>query len=142
MSHLYLLPIIKFPFTFKHFSRFIFKLFIFYFPLANLASVLFRSFSEFFFSLLPKWSNFIFWFFYVHYHEIEKFSFLKNDLDWFKQLTLATSSLFLFSNECTGIIMNSFHLFLVFPLYEFLPSLPCFSSLSFLNKVFFAATKI
>ena len=46
-------------------TYFIFKLFIFYFTSANLASILFKYFAEFFFSLLPKWTKYlIFWGFF------------------------------------------------------------------------------
>ena len=64
-----------------------------------------------------------------------KCSFLTIDSDWFKRLTLPINYLFFcffvfFFNECTSIIINSFHLFLIFfPLY-------LYASLSLINEIF------
>ena len=73
-----------------------------------------------FFLLLPKWNTFIFWFSYLHYHDVEKCNFLTNDSTWFKNLTLAINYLFLFFGEGTSFLMNSFHLFLIFSLYVYM----------------------
>ena len=50
----------------------------------------------------------------VRYRKVEKCSFLTNDSAWFKNFTLAINYWFLFFDECTNIIMSSFHLFLIF----------------------------
>ena len=61
---------------------------------------------------------------------IGKCSFLTNDLARLKKLTLAINYLFLFLNECTSTVMNSFHLFFIFF------STCLYTSLNFLNNVF------
>ena len=91
-----------------------------YSPSSNLTSILFKPFSDFFFSLLSKWITFIFWFSHVHYHEGEKCSFLTNDLGWFKNFNLAINYLLLSFDECSCIMINSFRIFFIFSLYAFL----------------------
>ena len=74
----YLRHIIKFPLSILTFLQLIFKLFIFYSPSANHAW--FKSFSEFLFLLLPKWSTFVFCFLCVLlWKSFEICSFLTNN---------------------------------------------------------------
>ena len=121
--------LLSFPLTFKHFCSYIFKLFIFYCSSASIPSILFPVFNlasilnfSFLYSLNeePSFSGLLMQ--YVNYHDVEKCSFLKNDSVWFKKLTLAINYLFLYFNDFNGntsIIMDSFHLFLIFSLYVY-----------------------
>ena len=139
------LHIISLPLNILTFLQLTFKLFIFYFPLENFASILLKSFSEFFFSLLPKWSTFALWFSYVHCDEVEKCSFLTNDSAWFKVnfshcLVVSIFSMNALVFSLTWNFGNLFHKLLAFLPYFFF--LRLYASLKFLKQNLFALAKI